>query len=751
MFPKRVLTPRLWVFLFLLPFVHHCGSMGKTAVKSSQDRQDPSDRGPRVAYAPLTGKMDGVEFFINQELMRNGLVAEERLEMGGLPELKSIFETDAKLWRPSLKDTIPIERNAMVNKWIAAFTGPLRKNYARWLGRAGMYAPVMEGIMKQYGLPPDLIYLAMIESGFNMHAYSHAHAAGPWQFIRSTGKMYGLKSSGVVDERRDLLKATHAAAAHLRDLYRNYQDWYLAFAAYNAGAGKVNHAIKRMGTKDYWKLAGPQSRYLRNETKNYVPKILAAAIIAKNYRKYGFSARSIQKPLSFDVVTVAHATDLEVLAHCAGTKVEAIKFLNPSLYLGVSPPGERYTVLIPKGREKEFKKRYGRIPAKERSRYVFHQVKGRSTLDGVAKQHHVPIKELALANHLKLNAKLYAGQTLVVPTKMKRRLKDAPLDDQVPEVLVAEVEAVTSDEPELDVAEIIEEEAGLTEDGVLAGSSKEGLHPPSAYQYKVRKGDTLGAIAKKHNLYVKALKEWNRLGPQGRIRVGQVLRLAAPDQPKRMTDEPEFKPILASASKSHRVVPGDTLSEIARRHGVSLKKLKDWNSFEDTTVIKPGQLLALEPRVSETASDVDGGVKLAANFWAYRVKQGDTLVSIARIHNMSVSDLGQVNGLGEGATLTPGQMIKVYPPKPRATTASAKVEGEELPKGATPSPDKKTQDRMIIHAVRHGENLWDIARKYRVTVDQLKQWNGLKSNQIKPNQKIIIYARSHSARIIPAA
>lgn len=682
------------LLLFSILPLMSCGSLGKQGVKSSPTEQDWSEfeESPEVASQGTTGRMDGVEYYINQELVKSGVVASHgRGKVARrFPELESIFDSPDASWKPGSKFDIPVVHNENVTRWINTFTGPLRKNFARWLRRASHYAPLMQGILREYGLPEDLIYLAMIESGFNMQAYSRAHAAGPWQFIRSTGKLYGLDSKDVVDERRDMLKATRAAASHLRDLHNLYDNWYLAFAAYNAGAGKVNRAIKGAGTKDYWQLAAKRSRLLRQETKDYVPKILAAAIISKNYRKYGFSTQLFEKPLNFDLVTVPDATDVQVLAYCARTDVKEIETLNPSLVLGVTPPNRRYSVFIPAGRTKIFKKNYEKIPERNRSQFDFYRVKGRKeSLNTVANHFKVPAHNLAKVNLLSARSKITSGQLLVIPKKAKRRL-DHLIDDRAePSVLVA---SATTD----NLSDLLVEKADSK--AVMMAEANREL-----------------------NLPIVPLEE----EPEA-LSVVEAQVLAA--------DNPV----------THRVRRGDTLSLIGKQYGVSVASLKAWNHLQHANRLKAGQTLKLSsPTPGLDYAPLASQVPLAApvkTYATYKVRYGDTLFAIAKKNNMPLSTLKSINNLADKTQIQAGQVLRVGA---TPSLANNQVHAPQNIKAIiAPQP---ASDRLIIHAVRKGETLWDLSRKYRVSIADLKRWNRLHSTTLTPNQKIKIYADASGA------
>jgi len=270
---------------------------------------------------------------------------------------------------------VPLVMNEQVEKWISYFQGPGRAAFERYLSRSGRYIPMMKEILRENGLPEDLVYLALIESGYNPRAYSRARATGAWQFIHRTGSRYGLTVNDWIDERRDPEKSTVAAAKYLIDLYERFDDWYLATASYNAGEGKIDRAIQRYKTEDFWELA--QRRYLRAETKNYVPKLIAATLIAKEPKKYGFHDIQYEDPISYEKVTLEGPLDLRIAAQCAEIDYEEMEAFNPELLHGVTPPHESdYQLRVPSGRVDQFQKKYASLSASERlNGFSFESVK----------------------------------------------------------------------------------------------------------------------------------------------------------------------------------------------------------------------------------------------------------------------------------------------------------------------------------------------------------------------------------------
>ena len=273
---------------------------------------------------------------------------------------------------------VPIVVNKNVESFIRYFQTNGRKHFEKWLGRSKDYMVMLQSILKENGVPEDLSYIALIESGLNPTVRSHANAVGMWQFIKGTATRYGLRVDWWIDERMDPEKATHAAAKYFKNLYGMFDSWYLAAASYNAGEGRVSRAIKRHGTEDFWELAALKKRSLHRETREYVPKYLAALTIAKDPESYGFTPVAFNEEMMYDKVRVSQATDLSLIADAAGTSVEEIRRLNPELLRWFTPPNyPNYMVKIPAGRTEMYAENMSKVPAAKRIAFLQHKVKAR--------------------------------------------------------------------------------------------------------------------------------------------------------------------------------------------------------------------------------------------------------------------------------------------------------------------------------------------------------------------------------------
>jgi LysM repeat protein len=286
--------------------------------------------------------------------------------------------------------------------------------FSRALGRSQAYEDMMKKILREKNLPEELFYLALIESGFNPHAFSRAKASGIWQFVTKTARRFGLKVDKWIDERRDPEKSTYAAAEYLKSLYEMFNNWDLAAASYNAGEGKVLKAMKRAKSQDFWEIS--RYRYLRKETKQYVPMFLAAVIIASEPQKYGFSNIDYHPPLLYEKVMVPPGTRLDLIARAAETDLSEIRALNPALKKEKAPPNcSQFEIKLPPGKKEIFGKNFPLLSQKAASKGRKHSVRPGETLSGIAKKYRVHLQDLCQVNGLSPQARIKPGLILSVP------------------------------------------------------------------------------------------------------------------------------------------------------------------------------------------------------------------------------------------------------------------------------------------------------------------------------------------------
>ncbi len=310
---------------------------------------------------------------------------------------------------------IPLADHPLVDMYVKHFSGRGRWYFAKWLARAGRYLPIMQPILERHGVPRDLVYVAMVESGFSARAVSVAAACGYWQFIRSTAKIFGMRMDFWIDERRDFVRATEAAAAYMTELHQQFGDWHLAWAGYNAGGGRVSRALAKHKVDDYWTLVD-RKRGLVKETRHYVPKIVAAAIISKNRAKYGFADVEPLAPLLYDEVTVDDAVDLRVVARKLGVGLAELRELNPALLQDVTPPGRKHVLRVPQGTGEATAEWLAGLPASKRLTYRHHRVARGDTLWKIAARHNSTIAAIRDFNSIRNPKALRVGVNLIVPT-----------------------------------------------------------------------------------------------------------------------------------------------------------------------------------------------------------------------------------------------------------------------------------------------------------------------------------------------
>lgn len=404
-------------------------------------------------------------------------------------------DIDISLLNETLPNSdIPLTLNSKVNYFIDFFQHRGHGFFAKWLSRSERYIPIMREILRKEGMPEDLVYLAMIESGFTPHAVSVANAVGPWQFMSGTGKRYDLKINDWIDERRDPIKSTVAAALYLKELYAMFNnDWYLAAAGYNAGENKILRAINMYETRDFWEIS--KGSYLKRETKDYVPKLLAAAIIAKEPARYGFADIAYLPAMDLDTVKIQTRTDLDLVAKITDVPYATLKELNPELRRWCTPPNyPDYLLKLPKGKKELFTAEYAKIPEDqrytERIAYSRYRAMKKDTLKSVAARFSTTPERLAELNHLKLNAKLRA-RTLLVPVQSAVAMKPAHKS--------APAEAVQT---------------------ASTGTANKYRY------YIIKKGDTLYSLAKRFKVTTTILSAWNNMTEKVALRPGKRIIVA---------------------------------------------------------------------------------------------------------------------------------------------------------------------------------------------------------------------------------
>jgi membrane-bound lytic murein transglycosylase D len=335
------------------------------------------------------------------------------------PVLSSLTEEKLK-YSPKIVEDFSYNELAVnaVQKHILVFSEKIKERFSLYLVRSGRYLDMMKEILKERNVPEEIVFLPLIESGFNPLAYSRARAVGYWQFIASTARKYGLEINWWKDERRDPVKSTRAAANYLKDLYDMFGSWNLAMAAYNAGEGKISRALNRTRSYDYWDLL--KTNQIKRETKEYVPKFIAASLIANRPEDFGFDDLEMHPPLNYDTVTVETPVDIKVIAECAETTEEVIRELNPELRRWCTPPDVfEYTLRIPEGKEEIFLENLSQKPEEERLSVDIYTVRKGDSFYRISKKTGIPLQVIFDLNDIEKIMPLKAGAKLFLPPKGK--------------------------------------------------------------------------------------------------------------------------------------------------------------------------------------------------------------------------------------------------------------------------------------------------------------------------------------------
>jgi membrane-bound lytic murein transglycosylase D len=486
------------------------------------------------------------------------------------PNVKAKAQAELK----AIHSDLPLMMTDQVAGYISYFSNRGRGIFERALIRSGRYHDMMVSILKEEGVPQDLIYLAQAESGFHPLAVSRAGARGIWQFMGSRGRGYGLQHNLYIDDRQDPEKSTRAAAHHLKDLYNQFGDWYLAMAAYNSGPGTVQAAVKRTGYADFWELY--RRNVLPKETRNYVPIILAVTIMAKNPAQYGLSGLAMDRPDKYDTVTIDYPVDLHLVADCVGATSAQLQDLNPSLLRLSTPREGKFELHVPAGTKDEYESSIASIPTGDRLWWRYHAVRPGETLASLARSYRTTAKSIAEVNHL---------------------------DDA---------------------------DAALESDAKLIIPLAPGKHPISDTQtyarritrYKVHKGDTVESVADNFGVPAQMVRHWNGLRGDT-LRGRKFLAVHLPVAPSagvtevatarphpsgathktRTFETADNRPNITASHRDrndheaqtpvvhHKVKTGETLYSIASAYNTTVAALKRDN--RNIAVLRPGMILVV--------------------------------------------------------------------------------------------------------------------------------------------------------------
>jgi peptidoglycan lytic transglycosylase D len=479
------------------------------------------------------------------------------------PNVKAKAQAEIK----STHSDLPLMMTDQVAGYISYFSNRGRGTFERAFARSGRYHDMMVSILKQEGVPQDLIYLAQAESGFHPLAVSRVGARGIWQFMGSRARGYGLSHNMWVDDRQDPEKSTRAAARHLKDLYNQFGDWYLAMAAYNSGPGTVQAAVKRTGYADFWELY--RRNVLPRETRNYVPIILAVTIMTKNLSQYGFDDVSMDFPAKYDSVSINYPVDLRLVAQCVGSTQAELQELNPSLLRLTTPRQGTFELHLPAGTREQYQTAIAAIPTDMRLWWRYHTVQSGDTLASLSRAYRIPSKSIAQANHLE-GTELEADARVIIPFAPSKHFNDT------------------------------------------------GSYARRITRYRVHSGDTVETVAENFGVPPQMVRRWNGLRGDS-LRGRKVLALHLPVTPsgqeaevasartsakhgKKTAQTSSNKRSAASAAQSdsspeaavvrHKVKYGETLYSIANTYKTTVAALKRDN--QNVGVLRPGMILIVQ-------------------------------------------------------------------------------------------------------------------------------------------------------------
>lgn len=626
----------------------------------------------------------------------------------------------------ALPTVIEMPYNSVVRSYIDMYTQKRRSLVEEMLGLSIYYNPIFEQALEKEGLPLELKYLPVIESALNPDAISRVGATGLWQFMLGTGKQIGLTVNSLVDERRDPIRSSEAAAKYLKQLYNIYGDWSLAIASYNCGPGNVNKALRRAGggKRDFWEIYF----YLPRETRGYVPAFIAANYVMNYYEDHNIGKALAKRPVMTDTVMVNKYVHFNQISEVLNIPVSELRILNPQYRKDIIPGNIRpYSLTLPSKQVYSYVVSEDSIIKHKAELYAhraeveitdgaagteltkvakYHKVRRGETLGSIARKYGVSVSSLKKWNGLRKNS-IKRGKLLKVYVTRRVPKKEEKKDEVTKET----VEKTSMQNADDSKTITVKEKRTVTK------------------YHKVHRGESLGKIAGKYGTTVSQLKKWNGLksnniavGKRLKIYTVEYVEVEKPVEEESATVEETVETVSEEKEtvveertedkpKYHTVKRGESLSSIANDYGITLNELREWNGLTDNSIMA-GTRLAVDESVAKPAKKSHSDV----NTSTYTVKRGESLGKIADKHNMTVEELKDLNGLTSNSIYA-GQKLK--------------VEGD-----AVEEHSEKSVGKAVTHTVRRGESLGKIANKYGVTVSDLRNWNGISGNNIQVGQKL---------------
>ena len=671
----------------------------------------------------------------------------------------------ARLKEMDAKSPFNIEYNQGLENIIKSFLKNRKKSFERLMAISEYYFPIFEEALAKQNVPLEIKYLAVVESALNPKAVSRVGATGLWQFMYQTGKQYNLNIDSYVDDRSDPLKASEAAAQYMTNMYKIFGDWDLVLASYNSGPGNVSKAIRRSGgQQNYWNIR----KHLPQETQGYVPAFLATMYIYEYHKAHGIKPeRAVVKQFATDTIMIRKQLSFKQISDLLDIPVAQLQLLNPQYKLGVVPayndkkhfltlPSQKVAIFTSNEdkiyayaqfeldkREKPFTRQQQAYAYRDSlrsnndstsvvSRTKYHKVRRGDNLSEIANRYNVAMSDIKRWNKLK-NNKAPLGRNLKIITSETVTYKDKKEKKEKLDTIAvqknSDIASATTETKELREPKVYKEEKIVTFKDVTK-------------THKVKKGDNLGEISEKYGVTVAEIKKWNKL-KSNNIPLGKSLKIitnervvttvkkevksdaiASNDRPKK-----EQKSDVADKEDSFYVVQqGDNLSTIAKKYNVSIDDLKQWNDLSDNTIQLESKL-----KIADIINDTkeESAPKTEIKNVEYVVQRGDNLSSIAKKNNVAVSDLKTWNDLSDD-TIQLGDKI-IVAKKLVVDTNQAVAE-----KHSKKEKVSKNQNEDHYY-VQKGDSLFSIAKKYPgVTISDIKKWNGIRGNELKPGMKLKI-------------
>ena len=643
------------------------------------------------------------------------------------------------------KSPFNIEYNVGLENVIKSFLKNRKKAFERLMGLSQFYFPQFEESLSAQNIPLEIKYLAVVESALNPRAVSRVGATGLWQFMYQTGKQYDLNINSYVDDRSDPLKASNAATQYMKNMYAIFGDWDLVLASYNSGPGNVAKAIRRSGGKqNYWNIR----KYLPKETQGYLPAFLATMYIFEYHKEHGIKPdRAVANHFATDTVMIKNAMTFKQISDLLDVPVAEIQFLNPSYKREEVPyiTGESHYLRLPVNKVAVFTSNEDKIYAyiqfeaskRERpyesmlannsnfsdnngtiSRVKYHKVRRGDSLSEISDRYGITMVELKKWNHLRSN-KAPMGRKLKIYTTEAVASKDKKIT-KPDTTSVKEATALASN-----TAKTFREEKVVSYKDVVK-------------YYKVRRGDNLGEISDKYGVTVAEVKKWNKIKgsnivPGKSLKIIKNERVVTTVRKEVKADKNAVETVVASndnvkPSDFYEVQRGDNLFSIAKKFNVSLEDLKRWNNLDDLNV-EQGSKLALVNNDEEPSKETT--YKTEVKITDHIVDRGETLGSIARKYDVSISDIKDWNKLEDnnvqlGAKLIVGKRYVVSSENKNIATKKENIAVND-------------RDEVKLYYVKKGDSLFSIAKKYPgVSISDLKKWNGIKNESLKAGMKLKI-------------